>query len=88
MHEEWGDNLFLTTSVDGDFESARKRAAVVVEREYRTARQCMVPLEGKAVLARHDERKGQLVVYTSTQVPHLIRTGLSQFLGSTRRTCG
>ena len=81
VHEEWGDNLFLTTSVDGDFESARKRAAVVVEREYRTARQCMVPLEGKAVLARHDERKGQLVVYTSTQVPHLIRTGLSQFLG-------
>ena len=81
VHEEWGDNLFLTTSVDGDFEPARKRAAVVVEREYRTARQCMVPLEGKAVLARHDERKGQLVVYTSTQVPHLIRTGLSQFLG-------
>ena len=81
VHEEWGDNLFLTTSVDGDFESARKRAAVVVEREYRTARQCMAPMEGKAVLARHDERKGQLVVYTSTQVPHLIRTGLSQFLG-------
>ena len=81
VHEEWGDNLFLTTSADGDIESVRKRAAVVIEREYRTARQCMVPLEGKAVLAHHDERKGQLVVYTSTQVPHLIRTGLSQFLG-------
>ena len=81
MHDEWDDNLFLTTFVDGDVESVKERAAVVVEREYRTARQCMVPLEGKAVLARHDERKGQLVVYTSTQVPHLIRTGLSQFLG-------
>ena len=81
VHDEWDDNLFLTTSVDGDVESVRMRAAVVIEREYRTARQCMVPLEGKAVLARHDERKGQLVVYTSTQVPHLIRTGLSQFLG-------
>ena len=80
MHDKWDDNLFLTTFVDGDVESVKERAAVVVEREYRTARQCMVPLEGKAVLARHDERKGQLVVYTSTQVPHLIRTGLSQFL--------
>ena len=81
VHDEWDDNLFLTTSIDGDVESVRMRAAVVIKREYRTARQCMVPLEGKAVLARHDERKGQLVVYTSTQVPHLIRTGLSQFLG-------
>ena len=81
VHDEWNDNLFLTTSVDGDFESVRTRAAVVIEREYRTARQCMVPMEGKAVLARHDERKGQLVVYTSTQVPHLIRTGLSEALG-------
>ena len=80
VHDEWDDNLFLTTSADGDFESVRKRAAVVIEREYRTARQCMVPMEGKAVLAMRDERKGQLVVYTSTQVPHLIRTGLSQFL--------
>ena len=81
VHDEWDDNLFLTTSVDGDFESARARAAVVVEREYRTARQCMAPMEGKAVLALHDERNRQLVVYTSTQVPHLIRTGLSQLLG-------
>ena len=81
VHDEWSDNLFLTTSADGDIESVRERAAVVIEREYRTARQCMVPLEGKAVLARHDERNEQLVVYTSTQVPHLIRTGLSQTLG-------
>ena len=81
VHDEWNDNLFLTTSVGGDFESVRTKAAVVIEREYRTARQCMVPMEGKAVLARHDERKGQLVVYTSTQVPHLIRTGLSEALG-------
>ena len=81
VHDEWDDNLFLTTFVDADVASVKTRAAVVVEREYRTARQCMAPMEGKAVLARHDERKGQLVVYTSTQVPHLIRTGLSQLLG-------
>ena len=81
VHDEWDDNLFLTTSTGADFDSVRKSAAVVIEREYRTARQCMVPMEGKAVLARHDERRGQLVVYTSTQVPHLIRTGLSETLG-------
>ena len=40
----------------------------------------MSPMEGKAALAYWDARIEQLVVYTSTQVPHLIRTGLSQVL--------
>jgi carbon-monoxide dehydrogenase large subunit len=81
VHEEWGNNLFLTTFFDGDIESLRKTAPVVIEREYSTARQCMNPMEGKGTLAHWDEKAGQLVVYTSTQVPHLIRTGLSEFLG-------
>ncbi|MBZ0217612.1 MAG: molybdopterin-dependent oxidoreductase, partial [Fimbriimonadaceae bacterium] len=80
VHDEWDDNLFLTTSFDGDIDKAAKDAAVVVEREYHTARQCMVPMEGKGVLAHWDDRADQLIVYTSTQVPHLIRTGLSEIL--------
>ena len=81
IHEEWNDNLFLTTFIDADIATVKARAAVIIEREYRTARQCMNPLEGKAVLARFDERDQQLVVYTATQIPHHIRTGLSQCLG-------
>ena len=81
LHEEWGNNLFLTTFFDGDIETLRKTAPVVVEREYSTARQCMNPMEGKGTLAHWDEKAGQLVVYTSTQVPHLIRTGISECLG-------
>ncbi len=80
IHESWGDNLFLTTEFDGDMEAARANAAFVVRREYDTARQCMVPLEGKGTLAMWDERADQLVVYTSTQVPHLIRTGIAECL--------
>ncbi|MGE0007299.1 MAG: xanthine dehydrogenase family protein molybdopterin-binding subunit [Parvibaculaceae bacterium] len=80
VHEEWGDNLFLTTTFDGDIEKLKEKADVVIEREYETARQCMMPMEGKGTLAHWDGKAGQLVVYTSTQVPHLIRTGISQFL--------
>ncbi|MYH58056.1 MAG: xanthine dehydrogenase family protein [Boseongicola sp. SB0675_bin_26] len=80
VHESWGDNLFLTTEFDGDIEAARATAAIVVKRKYDTARQCMVPMEGKGTLAMWDERADQLVVYTSTQVPHLIRTGIAQCL--------
>lgn len=81
VHEEWGDNLFVPTEIDIDFEKSAKKAEIVVKREYRLARQCMMPMEGKGVLAYWDERDRMLVVYTSTQVPHMIRTGLSEALG-------
>ncbi|MEM6887029.1 MAG: xanthine dehydrogenase family protein molybdopterin-binding subunit [Pseudomonadota bacterium] len=80
IHEEWSDNLFLTTEFEADLEEAERNATVVIEREFKTARQCMNPMEGKGVLARWDYKEDQLNVYTSTQVPHLIRTGLSEYL--------
>lgn len=81
VHDEWGDNLFLTTAVNGDIDDLAKTAPVKVSRELNTGRQCMHPMEGKGVLAYWDFQAGQLVVYTSTQVPHMIRTGLSETLG-------
>src|SRR6185312_4608206 len=85
LHEQWGDNLFLTTFVDGKVDEVARTAPIVVKREYRMARQCMSPLEGKGVLAYWDDRHGQLVVVTSTQVPHIIRTGLAEHLGIEQR---
>ncbi|MBU2955878.1 xanthine dehydrogenase family protein molybdopterin-binding subunit [Marinobacter sp. F3R08] len=81
VHEHWGDNVFQHTLVDGDLESIRSNAAIKIEREYRTARQCMSPMEGRGVLAFWDSRLEQLQVYTSTQMPHIVRTGLSECLG-------
>ena len=60
---------------------------MVVKREIALSRQSMNPLEGKAVLAYWDDRANQLVVYTSTQMPHLMRVGLARFLGLPRRRC-
>jgi carbon-monoxide dehydrogenase large subunit len=40
----------------------------------------MSPLEGRGVLAQWDWRVGQLVVHTSTQQPHIVRTGLAECL--------
>ncbi len=85
VHEHWGDNLFLTTAADVDFEAVtaavRAGAAVSVTRELRTARQAMCPLEGRGVVASWSGRLGQLVVYSSTQQPHIVRTGLAECLG-------
>jgi carbon-monoxide dehydrogenase large subunit len=81
VHEEWPDNIFLTLAFESGFEAKAKGAEIVVKKEMTLARQAIVPLEGKAVLAHWDERAGQLVVYASTQVPHIIRIGLAQTLG-------
>ena len=62
VHEGWKDNLFLQTAFDKGMADIASTAPVVVRREYRTARQVMNPLEGKAVLAQWEERTGQLVV--------------------------
>ncbi len=81
VHDDWDDNLFLTTSIDGDIDTLAKTAPIKVTREFKTARQCMHPMEGKGVLAYWDFQADQLIVHTSTQVPHMIRTALSEFLG-------
>ena len=77
IHEHWGDNVYLESSADADITHLRQQAAVSVSREFRTARQCMAPLEGRGVLAYWDRRLEQLVVYSATQMPHIVRTGLA-----------
>ena len=80
VHDEWADNVFLETNVDIDIERVRN-APIKVTREMRTSRQAMSPMEGRAVVAYWDTRLEQLVVYTSTQIPHIVRTGLAECLG-------
>jgi carbon-monoxide dehydrogenase large subunit len=81
VHEHWGDNLYLTTAIDVDFEAVKAKAAHSITRELRTSRQVMSPIEGRGVVASWHSRMGQLVVYTSTQQPHIVRSGLAECLG-------
>ena len=41
----------------------------------------MAPIEGRGAVAAWDHRLGQLTLYTSAQMPHINRTGLSECLG-------
>ncbi|MCG5029691.1 hypothetical protein L0M97_13920, partial [[Ruminococcus] torques] len=49
VHEHWPDNAFLETRRDEDLADLDAIAAAKVSRRLRTARQCMVPLEGRGV---------------------------------------
>ena len=80
LHEHWGDNVFLETFVETNIEKALD-APIKVTREIRTARQCMAPIEGRAVVAIWDSRLEQLTIYSACQMPHIVRTGLASCLG-------
>jgi aerobic carbon-monoxide dehydrogenase large subunit len=82
VHEEMETNVLLDvhehddTGVDEAFEGA----SVIVEATFETGRVAAVPMEGRACLAEWDGREDKLVLYTSTQVPHIVRTALSDVL--------
>ncbi len=80
VHEQWGDNIFLETFVDTNFEKALS-APIKVTREIKTSRQCMAPLEGRGAVALWDTRLEQLTLYSACQMPHIVRTGLAECLG-------
>lgn len=81
VHEAWGDNLFLTTLADDDLSEIKRTAAVKVNRQLRTARQSMAPMEGRGVVCEWNRRLHQLVMHSAAQMPHINRAGLSECLG-------
>lgn len=80
LHDDWGDNVFLETFVNVNIDKALD-APIKVTREIRTARQCMAPIEGRGAVAMWDTRLAQLTLYSSCQMPHIVRTGLAGCLG-------
>jgi carbon-monoxide dehydrogenase large subunit len=86
LHEEWGDNIVVRRAMQaGDIDAAARQADIVLRRDFRLHRQAGVPLEGRAIFAYRDQALEELVVNTSTQVPHQIRLGLSELLGIDQR---
>jgi carbon-monoxide dehydrogenase large subunit len=86
VHDHWPDNLVVEQSIDGgDIAAARAAATHSVTRHYRLNRHAAVSLEGRGVLAYWDRRQDQLVVYSATQFPHVVRTGLADCLGIEQR---
>lgn len=86
VHDDWPDNRFIRTHGDfGDVDGAARTAAVSITRHYRMGRHSGIPLETRGCAAYYDHRLDQLVLYASTQVPHLIRSALADLLGMEER---
>ncbi|MBT5047687.1 MAG: xanthine dehydrogenase family protein [Rhodospirillaceae bacterium] len=80
VHDSWTDNIYLEVGFDGDIDSGARDAPIKVTRQVRTSRQVMSPIENRGFIAHWDSRLSQLVVHGASQFPHVVRTGLAQFL--------
>jgi carbon-monoxide dehydrogenase large subunit len=64
----------------GDVEGAFAKAAHVFEEEIFQHRGAAMTLEGRAVLARHDEVTDLLTVWSATQTPHICQRTIADLL--------
>jgi carbon-monoxide dehydrogenase large subunit len=82
-HPDLGTNIAYTHSVAGgsDIDKAFQQADRVVTHRLYHQRLTPMPIEPRGVVASHHAGEGTLTLWTSTQVPHLLRTLLPAMIG-------
>ncbi len=82
VHPQWPDNQAFTFELgQGDMDKARAEADVVVKQKFVHQRLAPIPVETRGVVARYFPGEDELTVWTSTQIPHLLRAQLALMLG-------
>lgn len=82
IHDEFGDNIaYKLTAGEGDIEAALKGSDHVLQQRVIHQRLAPVAMEPRGVLARYFPGEGELTIWSSTQIPHLLRTQLALMIG-------
>ncbi len=82
VHSQWPDNQAFTFELGtGDMDKARAEADVVIRQKFVHQRLAPIPVETRGVVARYFPGEDELTVWSSTQIPHLLRAMLALMLG-------
>ena len=82
IHESFGDNIaYKLTSGEGDIDAAFASADRTVKQRILHTRLAPIAMEPRGVLARYFPGEEELTVWSSTQIPHLLRTQLAIMIG-------
>ncbi len=82
VHSQWDSNQAFTFECGtGDMDKARAEADVIVKQKFIHQRLAPIPVETRGVVARYFPGEGELTVWSSTQIPHLLRAMLALVLG-------
>lgn len=82
IHEQFSDNQAYKAGFEtGNTEEAFKAADVVVKERFVNQRLAPVAMEGRGVIATTQLPENELVIWSSTQIPHLLKTQLALMVG-------
>ncbi len=82
IHDGFGDNIaYKLTAGEGDIDAALAASDRVIKQRIVHQRLAPIAMEPRGVLARYFPGEGDLTVWSSTQIPHLLRTQLAIMLG-------
>src|SRR4051794_15341018 len=82
VHPEWPDNVAFTFHQEGgDVEKAFRDAEVVVKQRITSQRLIPTAMETRGVVAEWRPGERAMTMYSSTQIPHLMRTMVAGILG-------
>ena len=82
LYENWGDNLMLKADFrSGDTERAFREAHVVVRETFRTNRCTGLSIETRGCIAKYDFSSESLILWTSSQIPHVVRMTVAELIG-------
>ena len=81
IYDHWEDNRSLYLHVSkGDIEDAFANAHTTVKRTFYSGRISASPIETRGVIAHFEDHNEKLTVWSSTQIPHPVRTYLAHSL--------
>ena len=82
IHENFADNIaYKLTAGEGDIDASLGAADRVVKQRILHSRLAPIAMEPRGVLARYFPGEEELTVWSSTQIPHLLRTQLALMIG-------
>jgi carbon-monoxide dehydrogenase large subunit len=82
IHEAFGDNIaYRLTSGEGDIDAAFAAADRTVKQRVLHKRLAPIAMEPRGVLARYFPGEQELTLWSSTQIPHLMRTQVALMIG-------
>ncbi|HJS23760.1 MAG TPA: molybdopterin cofactor-binding domain-containing protein, partial [Pyrinomonadaceae bacterium] len=82
IHESFGDNIaYKLTTGEGDIDAAFAAADRTVKQRILHNRLAPIAMEPRGVLARYFPGEEELTIWSSTQIPHLMRTQVALMIG-------
>jgi carbon-monoxide dehydrogenase large subunit len=82
LHEEAGTNVLIAREFrKGDIEADLNGSAVRVSGRFEMTRKAPLAMEPRSYTAEFDARRGAITLYTSSNIPGIVRDAISESLG-------